>query len=380
MSGGNCLVNKEMTKIIFVINRLIIGGPQKVVVFLANYLVELGYDVSIISLSAVPPTLDIHRDVDLRFLGYEQDHVQSSVVTARVLMKAKMIYHLRRAIRTIEPSLICAFMPGVVRLVLMATTGLSCPVVGSERGNPYLFSHRKLKQYESAYRKCSVVVFQTEKSAMAFSDVVRSVVIPNPCTPRVKPIEPHYGDRRKIIVGAGRLEPEKGFDNLIRSFEKVLKKHPEYCLYIFGEGNERARLKAMIDDNGLNDNVVLKGEERDVFREAKDCTAFVLSSLTEGMPNVLMEALSIGIPCIATDCDSGGPSVLLDQGRRGLLVPVGDNDALADAMCTYIDNPRLSEDYGQAALEVNTQFASELIAEAWLDLFTKVLKGNSEAG
>ena len=138
-----------------------------------------------------------------------------------------------------------------------------------------------------------------------------------------------------VFVAAGRLRPQKDFPTLLRAFSHVRAKRPVRLL-ILGEGPERERLEALARELDLSSDVALPGATTNPYAYMARSTAFILSSRWEGLPTVLIEAMSCGAPVVATDCPSG-PREILDGGRYGALVPVGDVHALAAAMDEALD-------------------------------------------
>jgi glycosyltransferase involved in cell wall biosynthesis len=130
-----------------------------------------------------------------------------------------------------------------------------------------------------------------------------------------------------VVVAVGRLSPQKDFGTLIRAMSRVRQTRPAR-LMILGEGRERARLESLIAELNLREAVELPGWVLNPYPFMVRSAAFVLSSRWEGLPSVLIEALYCGIPVVATDCPSG-PFEILEGGKHGLLLPVGDVDALA---------------------------------------------------
>lgn len=369
-------MKKTESKILFIFRGMGSGGAQKVLAFVSNTCVDAGYDVSIISLLDIKPTLKINDNIKVSYIGYDGSEVNKNNVVKQFFYKLQLIIKLRSLIKKSNPDLIITFMSDIVRIVVLSTMGLNMKIIGSERGNPLKYTKRQLAKYSRAYRKCSAVVFQTYKAASIFDKIIldKSFIIPNPCIPRVNPIEPYKGKRKKIFLAAGRLCVQKRFDILIFAFLQLTKKHSDYKLYIYGEGPEREYLQKIINENNLNEVVFLKGDTIDVFKEAREFTAFVLTSDYEGIPNVLIEALSIGLPCISTDCEPGGPRLLLDEGRRGILVPTGDVNKLTAAMIDYIENPNLARRYGNLGVQVKKELAPNLIAKKWLNIIEKTLQ------
>ncbi|TMK19533.1 MAG: glycosyltransferase [Actinobacteria bacterium] len=133
-----------------------------------------------------------------------------------------------------------------------------------------------------------------------------------------------------VVLGVGRLAPQKDFGTLIRAFARVIARRP--CrLMILGDGPERASLEMLVAERGLTGSVDLPGWISNPYPYMAHAGVFVLSSRWEGLPSVLIEALFCGVPVVATDCLSG-PREILEGGRYGALVPVGNEDALAAAI------------------------------------------------
>lgn len=141
-----------------------------------------------------------------------------------------------------------------------------------------------------------------------------------------------------VILSIGRLTEQKDFPNLLRAFSIVRKKLPARLL-ILGEGEDRPKLASLIHELGLEGDAALPGFVENPYKYLKRAAVFVLSSRWEGLPTVLIEALACGTPVISTDCPSG-PSEILEGGRWGRLVPVGDSEAMAQAIVQVLETPR----------------------------------------
>jgi glycosyltransferase involved in cell wall biosynthesis len=177
----------------------------------------------------------------------------------------------------------------------------------------------------------------------------------------IAPHHPWFKEDIPIILGAGRLSPEKDFPTLIRAFGH-LRKSRKARLMIIGEGPLEGKLKALAASLGLLEDVAFPGYEANPFAYMKRAALFVMSSAWEGSGNVLVEALALGTPAVSTDCPYG-PRETLDGGRYGALVPVGDDLALSKAMLKTLDAP-LPPAFLREAV---TDFTIEASARHYLD-------------
>ena len=170
-----------------------------------------------------------------------------------------------------------------------------------------------------------------------------------------------------VIVGAGRLLPQKNFDLLLRAFARVRAGRPVRLL-ILGEGRDRPRLEARVRELGLSADVALPGHIPNPYTALSRAALFVLSSDWEGMSLVLAEALACGCPVVSTDCPSG-PAEILDGGRYGRLVPVGDERALAQAMAATLDAPIAA----QVLRGRGAEFSLARSAQSYFDLVAELM-------
>jgi glycosyltransferase involved in cell wall biosynthesis len=180
----------------------------------------------------------------------------------------------------------------------------------------------------------------------------------------------------KVLVAAGRLVRQKGFDLLIAAFATVAERHPDWQLRIFGWGAKRAKLAAQIAGLDLVDQVQLEGPTRRLDEELTAASGYVLSSRFEGLPMVLLEAATAGVPAVAFDCPTG-PGEIIDHGRNGLLVPPQDVTALAAGMLRLIENPAERRALGTAARADSSRFAMATVRQDWERLFAELTTARS---
>ena len=169
--------------------------------------------------------------------------------------------------------------------------------------------------------------------------------------------------RRDYLVSMGRLTQQKDFPTLLGAFAQLRRTHSEIGLAILGEGPDRDELEALVRRLDLQGHVRFEGYQTNPYPLMAGAKAFVLSSAWEGFGNVLVEALSLGKPCVATDCPSG-PAEILGNGRWGRLVPVGDAKALGAALADVLDAPGPPEELQRRA----DDFSVDQLAERYLQV------------
>ncbi len=281
---------------------------------------------------------------------------------------------LRRFVKRERPDMVLAMPEKVNVWAALALAFSRSPLFVSERNDPHLHPVSRLKRAlrPFAYRFVRGFVFQTRDAADYFSRRIRrrSAVLPNPLDPsELPPLS--FSERERTVVAAGRLAPQKNFSLLISAFSEFRKTHPDYTLTIYGEGEERSALEAYVSELRLSDCVFLPGRVAELPIRLSHAGLFALSSDHEGLPNVLIEAMAVGVPCVATDCPIGGPRTLIRDRENGLLVPVGDPHAMALALSRLADDPEEAARIGRAASSVRQAFETEMIAKEWLNYFEK---------
>jgi glycosyltransferase involved in cell wall biosynthesis len=171
------------------------------------------------------------------------------------------------------------------------------------------------------------------------------------------------GDRDPVILGVGRLEKQKDFPSLIRAFAKV-RQQQKARLLILGEGSLKEELESLVASLGLSKDVCFCGFVANPYAYMAKASVVVLSSAWEGFGNILVEAMFAGTPVVSTNCESG-PTEILDRGKYGKIVNVGDSEAMATAILETLSSPKESE--------LLRSRANQFSLEAALDRYQKLL-------
>lgn len=232
----------------------------------------------------------------------------------------------------------------------------------------------KLKHhyYLKKFNKARVLVALTEadrlKWSRKFSNEV--ITITNAITQYPKTVRP-YHEREKIVLCAGRLDRQKGFDMMIDAWRKIYAKHPDWKVNVFGEGPERAALERQIKEKIGNGSFMLCGNTSGIYEEYQRSSVFAFSSRYEGFGLVLAEAMSCGLPCVSFDCPCG-PAEILNDKVDGLLVPEGDVDAFAEQLDWLISHEEARWAMGRAARESARKYSLDIIMPQWTALFDRL--------
>ncbi len=346
-------------KIAFVCESLSFGGIERVVSILSDSFLKDGSDVSIITTVDSKSSFAIDPKIHVFQLPYN--------VQANAALKVKQkISALRKTIKNHAYDVCIAFGYKASVYTIQAAKKLPTKVVISERTDPDSYGNKYIRKIrDMAYRKADLLVCQTDyvKAYYAKRKVLRSVVIPNPVRSGLP--ERYEGERDKVIVNFCRLNRQKNIPMMVDAFSIFSQKHGDYTIHIYGEGALKEELVQYIAAKGLSDKIQIFDFAADVHQRILQSAMFVSSSDYEGISNSMLEALAIGLPSICTDCPVGGARLVIESGVNGILVPLRDAEALAEAMTAVADDRELSERLSKAAVGVKTRFSVDNIIAQW---------------
>jgi GalNAc-alpha-(1->4)-GalNAc-alpha-(1->3)-diNAcBac-PP-undecaprenol alpha-1,4-N-acetyl-D-galactosaminyltransferase len=358
-------------KIVFLIGKLSYGGGEKIIVCLSKTFSESGHDIYFYSWNK--KLLEKPEDKpsfikEIRLLDHQGIGVKGKILS---------VLELKKGLISDKIDAVISFGIEVSEITTIAGILADVPVIISERIDPISLPkvkiHRLMRPF--FYAIASGKVFQTDRVLNYYPKFVQkgACVIPNPVMYKDLP-DPilDQTQKRKEIVAVGRLSPEKRFDLLIRSFQKVSKKHPGFNLYIYGEGELYNDLEKQIAECSLTGKVVLRGNTEDVLGQIKGAEIFVIASEHEGMPNALIEAMAMGLACVSTNFPSGGAEVLIESGINGIIVPAGDIDAMSDALIRLIENDDLRKSISKEAVNIRKTNSLESISRKWLNYIQSI--------
>ena len=361
-------------KLLFLIQELETGGAQRVCVNLANYFAAQGDSVAIAllfhkkqTIYSLHPAIRIINVPPLRF----GRHI------------AVYLFRIQLFFQNFKPDTVIAFMwhANVFASIFAKITGI--PAILSERSNPLKAELDetlvRLGKVYFPYASCVVVLnkgiinfFQNE---MGISPN-QIIVIPNAAA------KPSLVKQEKIYpfpycLAVGRLQHVKGFDRLIAMFSKVLQQHPEEHLVICGVGAEKKNLELLAEELQIFDRVIFAGECRDLAPYYRYADALLFTSHYEGWPNVILEAMSYGLPPIAFDC-CYGPAEMIHHEINGLLIPQDDCGAFVRETNAYLNNLDIKRVfYSKNCLRTVENFTFDKVFNLWNVAINSVLRNSS---
>ena len=346
-------------KITIMIGGLTGGGAERVVCNLANYLSANEHDVAIVTISETKSAYELDNRIKRKPL------LSINERSNKIFDFARRYFRLRNIIKTEPSDCFVVFLPRTTALLLHFRKLIKAPVIASERCDPKVYPELTQKMLKKYAPRADAWVFQTEEAASWYEGVAKkSVVIPNAINPAFIR-KPYDGEKEKCIVAAGRLSEQKNFKLLIDAFSLISEEFSDYSLKIYGKGPLEEELREYAKSKRLEARVKFMGYVDDMPEQLEKATAFVLSSDFEGMPNALMEAMALGLPCVSTDCPCGGPSYLITSGENGILVPVGDAEEMAIAIRKILSNPEMANTLSNNARQIRDRLAPEKIYKEW---------------
>lgn len=287
---------------------------------------------------------------------------------------------LRRELKILKPDITVSFgFYSNIRLCL-ACVGLKCKVLISERGNATRFHGLYRLIISALLGRSNCIVFQSVSAMKAYPAILgkKGIVINNAIFKENLP-DSTKAEWDKRIVSVGRIHPDKNFPLLLDAFSRVLQSFPDYRLEIYGEEEPGSlepylkQLEEQADRLRIRDKIHFMGQASNIGQAIFGARLFVLSSLLEGMPNALIEAMACGLPCITTDFMPGCAGEIITDGVDGCIVPNCDVDALAKKMCDVLADDAWSKRMAEQAIRIRERLSKDKIFGKWEETFNELI-------
>lgn len=366
------------------------GGADRIIIEKANYFVNHGYSVTVVTESQLGREIAFPLDLKVKHIDVGLDF--NSQYRYGMLRRGIIYYSLMKQYRKRLTKLLSDEKPDIVittmgrNLDFITDLPIRSVIIGEahttkahlrglhlmeQRGFLYKWIAKYQRQKMSkAVSKLGALVLLTNEDANTWKEAKQTYVIPNaiPFFPEKKA---ELENRQVIMVG--RYNDAKGYDYLIPAWEKVHKTHADWILNVYGSGEMHNQVVEWINERQLNDSIVLHEPTDDIMEKYMESSICVLSSRYEGFSMVLVEAMACGVPCVSFNTPYG-PRHIIHQNEDGLLVNYLDVNALADGLCRLIEDVNLRKSFGDKARQNIKFYSQENVMGEWMDLFAKLTK------
>lgn len=375
-------------KIVYCLNSIrYLGGIQRVTIVKANALAEIkGNEVYIIvtdnknGVITEPLSPKVHL-IDLNINYYEDDYKSRWNVLKGIFIKRRE--HKKRL-----TSVLNEIQPDIVISVGQSEKNMIPSIKGKWKtirefhfvkdyrlrqaksffdkmlawGGDWYDFHFKIKGYNQ------IITLTQEDKETNWKGWKNVSVIPNPSTFHTD----HTSSlSEKKVISVGRLTSQKNYASLIRAFKNVAEKHPDWILEIYGDGPQEVKLKSLITQLNLEKHVFLKGFSSNVKEVITNASIFALSSVFEGLPLVIVEAMACGLPVVSYTCPCGPNDIITDK-KDGFLVNVNDEKTLANKINTLIEYEALRKQMSDAAIIKASKYKIKNIVSIWMNIFNTI--------
>lgn len=355
-----------MSKLIVSSGTLSSGGAERVLSILSESFASHYDEVVYLTWNDVPDFYTV--DVRVRRVCVERECGSKNIL--------KKVLWFRTFIKRENPTVVLSFLAPFNVLISYVLMGVATKLIVAERNDPRCvwngFIRRHLRNI--AYRFADGILEQTENNKNYFKGSLydKTDVIYNPMI-----MDDRYlgkalrTEKKNRIVSVARLEKQKNPEMQLKAFLEFLTSHPDYTMTMYGSGNYHEHVATMVKDMGLDNKVFLPGAVKGVWDEIVNAECFVMTSWYEGMPNALLEAMCLGLPCVSTKVS--GAVDLIVSGKNGFLVDLDDHRAMAQAMLEVCDNKSLANSLGNEAVGIYEKLRLEIISTQWLEYIDGII-------
>lgn len=347
-------------KVVILIGALLGGGAERVTCDLANYLSEHDVQTEILTMSEETPAYVLNPTIKVSSLLSAEE--KASFLCNNI----KRYFRLKKYLKHSDADCFVAMLSVSMILLLLMKKHIQGKLICAERSNPDIHPKWQKVLLKRLLRRADGFVAQTPNALSYYEKdlgCARRIIIPNAVSQQFFDIT--WKPERKEIVAVGRLSEVKNHKFLLKAFSIIADDFPEYEIVIYGDGPLQNELMQTAEQLGIDDRIRFPGWLENIGNEISKAFVYVLTSNSEGMPNSLIEAMAIGMPVIATDCPSGGPASLIDDGVNGFLVPINGERILADKIRCILLNPKLARELAKAAKQSTYELISENIYGKW---------------
>lgn len=349
-------------KIALVLPSLTMGGMERVMTELAwHFSTKPNVQITLVLLAKQQRFYELPDSVKIIEPGFDYKKY------SRLVFTIKIFRYLQKTFRQLRPGIVLSFSERYNAFVMLAALGKGIRVFLSDRASP-LYSAGKMIDLLNpyVYRFAAGIIAQTSIAADFLYKKTKHTnitVIGNP----VRPIAAGTAQKENIILYVGRFSDQKNQYLLAEHFAAV--NDHNWVVKLVGDGLKEQQTRKRVEELGVMDTVHFEGPQKNIEAYYHRSSIFAFTSLSEGFPNALAEAMSAGLACISYDCIAG-PSDLIDDGVNGFLIPVNDHTQYIEKLKELMHNPELRASFGQKAKEKIKLFESKAIAEKFYNFLT----------
>lgn len=378
-----------MIHILYIYSEISIkGGTDKVLVEKANWLVNHGYEVTIVTESQMGRSLSFEIDNHVRHIdiGLDFNKQYSQAPLKRLYTYTSLMREykkrLKQVVHELHPDIVITAMGR--SLSLLSNIGYTGVKVGeAHTTKKHLRSLHLMEQKGMLFRalaiymrwnmcrhvsKLDALVLLTQMDAEDWKNITKTYVIPNPIS--FYPEKAAMLQNKQVIM-VGRYNDAKGYDYLIPAWKKVNQRHPDWILNVYGSGELHDEICKWVNERKLSHSVILHEPIDNIQEKYLESSICVLSSRYEGFSLVILEAMSCGVPCVSYDSPYG-PRNIICNGEDGLLIDYLNIQALADGICYLIENEKFRKRLGENARSNILRFSKDNVMKCWDMLFNKL--------
>lgn len=344
----------------FAINNFCAGGAERVLSLIVNYYAaNCNFETHVICFgndAEYARFYPLNRKINIHYINFNDAEEQ-----------------LVQVLKEIKPDFVASFLNPMNYVVSLATRKTHIPHVACERNNPLHSpdNETERRKRDEAFKAAAGCVFQTNLAAEYFRGKIHGIyrIIHNPVSIDAKYCD--YQERQDKFVAVGRYAMQKNYPLLLESFKQFTFIYPKYKLEVYGKDSGCfQQIAQIVDSLSLNNNVSLNFETRQIHQHIRTAKAYISTSLYEGIPNALSEAVALGIPCIATDIP--GSHDILKKYNSGILVQANNPDEFIKAMCR-VQSKDVFMELTRNREKILSENSVEIVATSFLEFFNSVV-------
>lgn len=347
------------------------GGAEQTIANLVNHFI-VDYDITLVTNIKYPSEYELNPKI--KYINVDDTNKKDEKMYRKIFTKLskKRSRLLKKIIKDEKTDIIISFLPEpIIRILSLKKYFKDIPIIISVRNHPMKeFNYPLLKYIRNFYyKKADKIILQDESYIKYYPKNIQEkiVIIPNFLSPDFY-LQNKKFKRKKKIVTVTRLEKQKNVSLLIEAFSKLKPKFNDYKLYICGTGSEKKNLEQQIKKLNMEKRIILLGRVKSVPDLIADASIFVLPSNYEGMPNVLLEAMSMSLPVITTRSTEVIDKIIAD-GNNGIIIDKNNVRMLTAKIEYILENDLIAKNIGKEASKVKEKYHKKNIIDKWDDIF-----------